>query len=148
VCCYIIFLNILFYLFGFLTSFFSKCVGRPSTVNPSFGNLEKKVTNISDMLRDRFMPYQRILPHTYLTTSKWPTLWFLDFRQGKICFTKGNEYQPNITFDVWLRRPILHKYANEDVTLGSWFIGLEVEQIDDRNFCCGTPPGKISSSFF
>jgi len=42
----------------------------------------------------------------------------------------------------------LHKYANEDVTLGSWFIGLEVEQIDDRNFCCGTPPGKISSSFF
>lgn len=39
-------------------------------------------------------------------------------------------------------RPILHKYANEDVSLGSWFIGLEVEHIDDRNFCCGTPPGK------
>ncbi|XP_010471978.1 PREDICTED: beta-1,3-galactosyltransferase 7 isoform X2 [Camelina sativa] len=37
-------------------------------------------------------------------------------------------------------RPILHKYANEDVSLGSWFIGLEVEHIDDRNFCCGTPP--------
>ncbi|KAF2617638.1 hypothetical protein F2Q68_00041013 [Brassica cretica] len=36
--------------------------------------------------------------------------------------------------------PILHKYANEDVTLGSWFLGLEVEHIDDRNFCCGTPP--------
>lgn len=38
-------------------------------------------------------------------------------------------------------RPILHKYANEDVSLGSWFIGLEVEHIDDRNMCCGTPPG-------
>ncbi|KAL5992904.1 Beta-1,3-galactosyltransferase 7 [Asimina triloba] len=37
-------------------------------------------------------------------------------------------------------RPILHKYANEDVSLGSWFIGLEVEHIDDRNMCCGTPP--------
>lgn len=40
-------------------------------------------------------------------------------------------------------RPILHKYANEDVSLGSWFIGLEVEHIDDRNMCCGTPPGTI-----
>ncbi|PKU86840.1 Beta-1,3-galactosyltransferase 7 [Dendrobium catenatum] len=39
-------------------------------------------------------------------------------------------------------RPILHKYANEDVSLGSWFIGLEVEHIDDRNMCCGTPPVK------
>ena len=38
-------------------------------------------------------------------------------------------------------RPILHKYANEDVSLGAWFIGLEVEHIDDRNMCCGTPPG-------
>lgn len=38
-------------------------------------------------------------------------------------------------------RPILHKYANEDVSLGSWFIGLEVEHIDEHNMCCGTPPG-------
>ncbi|KAI3814334.1 hypothetical protein L1987_19086 [Smallanthus sonchifolius] len=37
-------------------------------------------------------------------------------------------------------QPILHKYANEDVSLGSWFIGLDVEHIDDRNMCCGTPP--------
>ncbi|KAH9299041.1 hypothetical protein KI387_030723, partial [Taxus chinensis] len=36
--------------------------------------------------------------------------------------------------------PILHKYANEDVSLGAWFIGLDVEHIDDRNMCCGTPP--------
>ncbi|MCI13557.1 beta-13-galactosyltransferase 7-like, partial [Trifolium medium] len=36
--------------------------------------------------------------------------------------------------------PILHKYANEDVSLGAWFIGLEVEHIDDRSMCCGTPP--------
>jgi len=35
----------------------------------------------------------------------------------------------------------LHKYANEDVSLGAWFIGLEVEHIDDRSMCCGTPPG-------
>lgn len=35
---------------------------------------------------------------------------------------------------------VLHKYANEDVSLGSWFIGLDVEHIDDRRLCCGTPP--------
>ncbi|KAH7296316.1 hypothetical protein KP509_26G019000 [Ceratopteris richardii] len=35
---------------------------------------------------------------------------------------------------------ILHKYANEDVSLGAWFIGLDVDHIDDRRMCCGTPP--------
>ncbi|KAJ7967697.1 Hexosyltransferase [Quillaja saponaria] len=35
---------------------------------------------------------------------------------------------------------MLHQYANEDVSLGSWFIGLNVYHIDDRRLCCGTPP--------
>lgn len=34
---------------------------------------------------------------------------------------------------------ILHKYANEDVSLGAWFIGLDVDHVDDRRMCCGTP---------
>ena len=38
-------------------------------------------------------------------------------------------------------RNVLHKYANEDVSLGSWFIGLDVEHVD-RRLCCGTPPGN------
>ncbi|XP_020517301.1 probable beta-1,3-galactosyltransferase 2 isoform X2 [Amborella trichopoda] len=37
-------------------------------------------------------------------------------------------------------RHMLHKYVNEDVSLGSWFIGMDVEHIDDRTLCCGTPP--------
>ncbi|KAJ1389232.1 Glycosyl transferase, family 31 [Sesbania bispinosa] len=37
---------------------------------------------------------------------------------------------------------VLHKYANEDVSLGAWFIGLDVDHIDDRRLCCGTPPGE------
>ncbi|XP_020215089.1 probable beta-1,3-galactosyltransferase 8 [Cajanus cajan] len=36
--------------------------------------------------------------------------------------------------------PILHRYANEDVSLGSWLLGLEVEHVDERSMCCGTPP--------
>ncbi|KAL3498182.1 hypothetical protein ACH5RR_040914 [Cinchona calisaya] len=40
---------------------------------------------------------------------------------------------------ISVNQPILHKYANEDVSLGSWLIGLEVEHINDRNMCCRTP---------
>uniref|UniRef100_A0A6N2MNF4 Hexosyltransferase n=1 Tax=Salix viminalis TaxID=40686 RepID=A0A6N2MNF4_SALVM len=41
---------------------------------------------------------------------------------------------------VLSQKPILHRYANEDVSLGSWLLGLEVEHVDDRSMCCGTPP--------
>ncbi|CAI8611479.1 unnamed protein product [Vicia faba] len=41
---------------------------------------------------------------------------------------------------ISLNQDVLHKYANEDVSLGSWFIGLDVEHIDDRGICCGSPP--------
>lgn len=41
---------------------------------------------------------------------------------------------------ISINHKILHKYANEDVSLGSWLIGLDVEFIDDRSLCCGIPP--------
>ncbi|KAF3451726.1 hypothetical protein FNV43_RR07822 [Rhamnella rubrinervis] len=41
---------------------------------------------------------------------------------------------------ISVNQHVLHKYANEDVSLGSWFIGLDVEHVDDRRLCCGTPP--------
>ncbi|RWR87413.1 beta-1,3-galactosyltransferase 7-like protein [Cinnamomum micranthum f. kanehirae] len=41
---------------------------------------------------------------------------------------------------ISVNQPILHKYANEDVSLGAWLIGLEVEHINEHNMCCGTPP--------
>ncbi|KAF3789989.1 Beta-1-3-galactosyltransferase 7 [Nymphaea thermarum] len=64
---------------------------------------------------------------------------------------EGNNYFRHATGQIYaiskdlatyisINQPILHKYANEDVSLGSWFIGLDVEQIDERNMCCGTPP--------
>ncbi|KAF8391547.1 hypothetical protein HHK36_023853 [Tetracentron sinense] len=46
---------------------------------------------------------------------------------------------------ISINQHVLHKYANEDVSLGAWFIGLDVDHIDDRRLCCGTPPGKIAS---
>ncbi|KAJ7534906.1 hypothetical protein O6H91_12G009600 [Diphasiastrum complanatum] len=41
---------------------------------------------------------------------------------------------------ISMNQHLLHKYANEDVSLGAWFIGLDVEHVDDRTMCCGTPP--------
>lgn len=49
--------------------------------------------------------------------------------------------QSNIAILKYFGRPILHRYANEDVSLGSWLLGLEVELVDERSMCCGTPPG-------
>ncbi|XP_047983472.1 beta-1,3-galactosyltransferase 7-like isoform X1 [Salvia hispanica] len=64
---------------------------------------------------------------------------------------EGNKYFRHATGQIYaiskdlatyisINQHILHKYANEDVSLGSWFIGLDVEHIDERNMCCGTPP--------
>ncbi|PKA49148.1 Beta-1,3-galactosyltransferase 7 [Apostasia shenzhenica] len=64
---------------------------------------------------------------------------------------EGNKYFRHATGQIYaiskdlatyisINQPILHKYANEDVSLGAWFIGLEVEHIDERNMCCGTSP--------
>ncbi|KAL8482023.1 hypothetical protein ACS0TY_028253 [Phlomoides rotata] len=64
---------------------------------------------------------------------------------------EGNKYFRHATGQIYaiskdlatyisINQPILHKFANEDVSLGAWFIGLEVEHIDERSMCCGTPP--------
>ena len=45
-------------------------------------------------------------------------------------------------------RDVLHKYANEDVSLGSWLIGLDVEQVDDKKLCCSTPLGEFVAGTF
>ncbi|XP_021911705.1 probable beta-1,3-galactosyltransferase 8 isoform X1 [Carica papaya] len=64
---------------------------------------------------------------------------------------EGNKYFRHATGQIYaiskdlaayisINQPILHRYANEDVSLGSWFIGLEVQHVDERSMCCGTPP--------
>ncbi|KAL8539969.1 hypothetical protein ACS0TY_001537 [Phlomoides rotata] len=66
-------------------------------------------------------------------------------------FGEGNKYFRHATGQIYaiskdlatyisFNRNILHRFANEDVSLGSWFIGLDVEHVDDRSLCCGSPP--------
>ncbi|KAH9774836.1 Beta-1,6-galactosyltransferase GALT31A [Citrus sinensis] len=71
---------------------------------------------------------------------------------------EGNKYFRHATGQIYaiskdlatyisVNRHILHRYANEDVSLGSWFIGLDVEHIDDRSLCCGTAPVAYASQW-
>ncbi|KAK7263826.1 hypothetical protein RJT34_31423 [Clitoria ternatea] len=64
---------------------------------------------------------------------------------------EGNKYFRHATGQIYaiskdlatyisINWPILHRYANEDVSLGSWLLGLEVEHVDELSMCCGTPP--------
>ncbi|XP_078149583.1 putative beta-1,3-galactosyltransferase 2 [Carex rostrata] len=63
----------------------------------------------------------------------------------------GNKYFRHATGQIYaiskdlatyisINQHVLHRYANEDVSIGAWFIGLDVNHIDDRRLCCGTPP--------
>jgi hypothetical protein len=40
----------------------------------------------------------------------------------------------------------LHDYQNEDVSVGAWMLGLEVELVDDRKLCCGASTGGICTT--
>ncbi|CAK9179036.1 unnamed protein product [Ilex paraguariensis] len=48
----------------------------------------------------------------------------------------------DLASDISIHQHVLQKYANEDVSLESWFIGLDAEHIDDQRLCCRTPPGN------
>ncbi|XP_039064687.1 probable beta-1,3-galactosyltransferase 8 [Hibiscus syriacus] len=63
----------------------------------------------------------------------------------------GNKYFRHVTGQIYgisknlaayisINSSILHRFANEELSLGSWMIGLEVEHVDDLSRCCGTPP--------
>lgn len=44
---------------------------------------------------------------------------------------------------VSINRSILRTYAHDDVSTGSWFIGLDVKHVDERKFCCSSWSGAI-----
>ncbi|ESW13108.1 hypothetical protein PHAVU_008G168500 [Phaseolus vulgaris] len=102
------------------------------------------------------LTHHRSKPRVYIGCMKsGPVLSRKDVKYHEPEFWKfgeeGNKYFRHATGQIYaiskdlatyisINQPILHKYANEDVSLGAWFIGLEVEHIDDRSMCCGTPP--------
>lgn len=110
----------------------------------NIGNLEKLETSISVMQLDNYMPSQMIWLLTFQQISKLQTL----DEFGRWSLIVQLYIWTNLCPLLSYLRHILHKYANEDVSLGSWIIGLDVEHIDDRRLCCGTPPGKVFPNSF
>ncbi|XP_049934781.1 probable beta-1,3-galactosyltransferase 8 isoform X2 [Nymphaea colorata] len=59
---------------------------------------------------------------------------------------EGNKYFRHATGQIYAISKDLaayisiNSYANEDVSLGAWLLGLEVEHVDERTMCCGSPP--------
>lgn len=45
-----------------------------------------------------------------------------------------------------LCRSILRTYAHDDVSAGSWFIGLDVKHVDEGKFCCASWSSGLSLS--
>nr|KAJ0208315.1 hypothetical protein LSAT_V11C500293890 [Lactuca sativa] len=98
----------------------------------------------------------RSKPRTYIGCMKsGPVLFQKGVRYHEPEYWKfgeeGNKYFRHATGQIYaiskdlatyisINSGILHRYANEDVSLGSWLIGLDVQHIDDRSMCCGTPP--------
>lgn len=49
---------------------------------------------------------------------------------------------------VSINRSNLRTYAHDDVSVGSWFIGLDVKHVDEKKFCCSSwASGAICAGF-
>ncbi|CDY68943.1 BnaAnng28870D, partial [Brassica napus] len=57
---------------------------------------------------------------------------------GPVLAQKGVRYHEpeELASYISINKNVLHKYVNEDVSFGSWFLGLDVENVDDRRLCC------------
>lgn len=84
-------------------------------------------------------------------THKWyePDWW--KFGDGKSYFrhASGEVYAISraLAQFISINRSLLRTYAHDDVSAGSWFIGLDVKHIDEGKFCCSTwTPGAICAA--
>ncbi|XP_061344574.1 hydroxyproline O-galactosyltransferase HPGT1-like [Gastrolobium bilobum] len=73
-------------------------------------------------------------------THKWyePDWW--KFGDGKSYFRHASDevyvISKALAQFISINRFILRTYAHDDVSTGSWFIGIDVMHIDERKFCC------------
>ncbi|RDX69743.1 Hydroxyproline O-galactosyltransferase HPGT1, partial [Mucuna pruriens] len=84
-------------------------------------------------------------------THKWhePDWW--KFGDGKSYFRHASSevyvISKALAQFISLNRFILRTYAHDDVSTGSWFIGLDVQHLDETKFCCSSwSPGQFLST--
>ncbi|KAM1535921.1 hypothetical protein FF1_014816 [Malus domestica] len=101
-------------------------------------------------------------PHVYIgcmksgevfsePTRKWyePDWWKFGDAKSYFRHASGELYAISraLAQFISINRSILRAYAHDDVSAGSWFIGLDVKHIDERKFCCSSwMPGAICTA--
>ncbi|CAF2275076.1 unnamed protein product [Brassica napus] len=67
-----------------------------------------------------------------------PRVYIGCMKSGPVLAQKGVRYHEpeELASYISINKNVLHKYVNEDVSFGSWFLGLDVENVDDCRLCC------------
>ncbi|XP_002513605.2 hydroxyproline O-galactosyltransferase HPGT1 [Ricinus communis] len=75
-------------------------------------------------------------------SHKWyePDWWKFGDKKSYLRHASGEMYVISraLAKFVSINRDILHTYAHDDVSAGSWFIGLDVKHVDEGKFCCSS----------
>ncbi|XP_052199518.1 hydroxyproline O-galactosyltransferase HPGT1 [Diospyros lotus] len=75
-------------------------------------------------------------------SHKWyePDWWKFGDRKGYFRHASGEMIiiSQALAKFISINRSILRTYAHDDVSVGSWFIGLDVKHVDDKTFCCSS----------
>ncbi|KAF5478138.1 hypothetical protein F2P56_004723 [Juglans regia] len=83
-------------------------------------------------------------------THKWyePDWWKFGDKKSYFRHASGELYviSKALARFISINRSILRTYAHDDVSSGSWFIGLDVNHIDEPKFCCSWSSGAICAA--
>uniref|UniRef100_A0A7N0TQW1 Hexosyltransferase n=1 Tax=Kalanchoe fedtschenkoi TaxID=63787 RepID=A0A7N0TQW1_KALFE len=84
-------------------------------------------------------------------TNKWyePEWWKFGDKKSYFRHASGEIYviSQALAQFISINRSILRAYAHDDVSAGSWFIGLDVKYISETKFCCSSwSPGAICAT--
>ncbi|GLT38744.1 hypothetical protein SLA2020_129710 [Shorea laevis] len=75
-------------------------------------------------------------------SHKWyePEWWKFGDKKSYFRYASGEMYVISraLAKFVSINRSILRTYAHDDVSIGSWFIGLDVQHLDEGKFCCSS----------
>ncbi|KAB2598732.1 beta-1,3-galactosyltransferase 11 [Pyrus ussuriensis x Pyrus communis] len=78
-------------------------------------------------------------------SQKWyePEWWKFGDRKSYFRHASGEMYviSQALAKFVSINRGILHTYAHDDISVGSWFIGVDVKHVDEAKFCCSSWAG-------
>ncbi|CAL1404802.1 unnamed protein product [Linum trigynum] len=73
---------------------------------------------------------------------KWyePDWWKFGDRKSYFRHASGEMYVMSraLAKFISINRSVLRSYAHDDVSTGSWFIGLDVQHVDESKFCCSS----------